>query len=47
MIGDFILWCKKVLCENFCIHHYESFGVYKSFDIGSHEKCKKKCGRLK
>lgn len=27
-------------------HDYEPFGVYKSFDIGAHEKCKK-CGRLK
>lgn len=46
MVGDFILWCKEVLRENFCIHDYEPFGTYKSFDIGAHEKCKK-CGRLK
>lgn len=46
MLGDFILWCKEVLRETFCIHDYEPFGVYKSYDIGGHEKCKK-CGRLK
>lgn len=46
MLGDFILWCKEVLRENFCIHDYEPFGLYKSYNLGGHEKCKK-CGRLK
>lgn len=46
MIGDFILWCKEVLRESLCIHDYEPFGIYKSYNIGAHEKCKK-CGRLK
>ncbi|QOI58230.1 hypothetical protein [Enterococcus phage EFA-1] len=46
MLGDFILWCKEALRENFCIHDYEPFGAYKSYNVGAHEKCKK-CGRLK
>lgn len=46
MLGDFILWCKEVFRENFCVHDYESFGMYKSYNLGVHEKCKK-CGRLK
>lgn len=46
MIGDFILWLKEVWKENTCIHEYEPFGIYKSFDIGPYEKCKK-CGRLR
>jgi len=41
MIGDFILWIKEVWKENFCIHDYEPFGVYKSYTLGAHEKCKK------
>ncbi len=46
MIGDFILWIKEVLRENFCIHDYKPFGLYRPYDVGCHEKCKK-CGRLK
>lgn len=50
MIGDFILWCKEKIRENFCIHEYEPFGILKKYALGDtlgvHEKCKK-CGRLK
>lgn len=43
MVGDFILWLRKFLKQNFfCIHHY----VWKGPLDFRYEKCDK-CGKLK
>ena len=40
MIGDFILWLKKVLKQNFfCIHRY----VWREYLDFRYEKCEKCC----
>lgn len=43
MIGDFILFLKRVKNENFCIHDYKSKKFYS--DSRRVECCK--CGRIR
>lgn len=42
MIGDIILWLRRIKKELFCIHEYEIHFVGTQF----YESCKK-CGRIK
>lgn len=42
MIGDFIIFLKRVKNENFCIHDYKS----RIFDNDSRVECGK-CGRIR
>lgn len=44
MIGDFILWLKRIFHEMFCIHEYEQ-KITKMFEV-NYLQCRK-CGRIR
>lgn len=44
MIGDFILWLRKTLKQQTCIHDYQS--VYVIGAGMGYDECKK-CGKVK
>lgn len=44
MLGDFIIWLKKSIQQQTCIHDYKTVHR-RDLGGGSFEKCKK-CGRI-
>ncbi len=48
MIGDLILWIKKIYKKLICIHEYYTVNAsYRTFgSCSDFEKCKK-CGKIK
>jgi hypothetical protein len=46
MIGDLIIWFRKVWKENFCVHDYELKKMNVGLGYKFYNECRK-CGRVK